>query len=1059
MGSIDLDEKIRTSLASSGTCDVGALAGLVVDHVRRADDRPLGQSERLSTYALDLGDIVGYLRNHNDRYRSLALRLLLQEHALDVLKQRPALVRRPGGELLVRKRIYDLTGTLHLLAGVMTGRGFEPTGGLVFHTAEDLHNRAAGYVRTAEDLAATGLLIASAWARKGWVAIACGEKGLGPRLEDFEVAEHDYEMAAHAFLSAVWTNSSSTIVGQLRLDSLDMAWSHHRSGRSLPRDYLKSLDEITHGLGRCYTWTGRLEEAKLAFTIQYQIGKRLADPQKRLMAQVHGAVAERHIDCWKAIDLLEQALTIDLPEIDLSERRILRRRVCDAMAQLGELLSEQGATASQQAWLEKEKSLRPRGGSAHDRVIDRRIMSADGWSKTGSGRGRWHGSPNRHVHARNKTLVSEPPHDATKADRKRFRACGDVVTNVHSQNIPELVASLTTLAARLHQQGSRKAHPRLSQDMQQALSMVDNWRPARRVTYISSKLPEQWLKHPKEEALLIAELAWEFAAAYCPADGVRALEAAARIAEDINGAGAQSTRERWQNAASVAEKLGDWQSAVIAYLKTAWCFVEADTASDSGVAAVNAARRATQQMTGGLRRLANLYELTTLLETWRFYPVRIARALASADPASPEGFAVLDLGQGLALSAMRSLNSASAKATLSLQHHEQQLVASLAAPNGTETDNDAAALQRVRGQILEQYSHATESIPLSMLGRGELSGLLSRLGPGAAIIQLAHSRRHVVLSAARLDARGRRPVHHTVDLGAINLVKELQHRMWSEINADLTVNPDPPLAQMQALVEAHEQLVAPIAEFLAEAHSWHIIGQGDLAHIPWHAARSPSDRFLIEDKYIGYAPSLKALTTAGVANSGKALILGWDDNLGAPAEAAELVKLMTDSDVEPVWPGNQEEGFAQLKAANSWRIIHVIAHGQSRQFPNALDSSMEFGSETITAQAVLDSGTSADVVFINACHLARADDFAGDLYGFPFAFLASGTRAVLAPAAPVYRPHASRFARQFHRVMLGDGHPFHAYVRTVRSFLTHPFTRHPVYWAPYLYIGDPAASL
>ena len=29
----------------------------------------------------------------------------------------------------------------------------------------------------------------------------------------------------------------------------------------------------------------------------------------------------------------------------------------------------------------------------------------------------------------------------------------------------------------------------------------------------------------------------------------------------------------------------------------------------------------------------------------------------------------------------------------------------------------------------------------------------------------------------------------------------------------------------------------------------------------------------------------------------------------------------------------------------------------------------------------------------------------------------------------------------------------------MRSVLTHRFTRHPVYWAPYLYIGDPTVLL
>ena len=178
-----------------------------------------------------------------------------------------------------------------------------------------------------------------------------------------------------------------------------------------------------------------------------------------------------------------------------------------------------------------------------------------------------------------------------------------------------------------------------------------------------------------------------------------------------------------------------------------------------------------------------------------------------------------------------------------------------------------------------------------------------------------------------------------------------------------------------------------MTDFLADTRSWLIVGQDALAHVPWHAACSPTGRFLIEDKDIGYVPSLEALTTSAGTGSREILILGWQEELGGRPEAAQLVHLLNDSRLTPVLPADHQEGVARLLTKNRWKAIHIIAHGHSKNFPRALESSMEFGPATVTAQDILDSGASADVVFINACHLAREDGFAGDLYGFPFAFL------------------------------------------------------------------------
>jgi hypothetical protein len=1036
----------------SPDCDVRGLADSVFADIERETDVPEVQIDRLVATIREMPGTLGQLADHNARYRVLCWQLLVQERIVELcLRGAHARSRPADRSRKLREAVHAAVGTLRRIASAMTGRLFAPSGGLTMTSADDLLARVHRLEHAVVSARPGSLEGISATTEAAHLSLTCAEKGLGPRLKAFELAVAGYERAASRLLTA---SGSPERVFDPRLhtiDRFDELWSGHGIPPRAWPVFLRTLEHIASGLSRTWVETGRHGDARDAALLHLDVAERLGSEPTWLTAELQVAAADEQRDQVAAIVRLERVLTDERTTRLLMEgNKPIRLRIIDAIGRLALMLNIQGATAGRQHWVSTAQAWFEESTDAHTKAAARRIKDADLWefpdSATGLGL------------ASSRTGFVAPPNRSSQPDSTEdsvglalFFACRDISAAVHAEHVPALVQSLTRLAARLLVHGNvimRKDRSDRAAEIGQAIRQVDAWRPAGRGRHVSGPLPEQWLVDTNREALHLGELCWEFAEHYCPAAGLGALKTAARAAGRIfRDVGNEGHVGLWRELAARSQQLGDWQQKVDAEVLLAGISANSGQPREATLAA----RRAFQAMRAGFERLANLYEVTTLLDrAWAVYPARIARAFTFGDPQSWEAFSALDFGQGLALAAMRSAGSATLSELVALQHEEHELYTASAASAGSGA-SDLERLREVRAQIVE-LTRRGGSLLLEESGPGEQSWLLWELGADSAIVQFGKTKDDVVVSASRLvDGQ---PTYQTMELGKYVRVKGLMDRMWAVINADPTSPSGSDLPGRSALDEAYARLISPLRDFLAGTTTWYIVAHDELASLPVHAIRAPGGRFLVEDVAIGYAPSVKALgeTRSAPTTAEPVLVIGSADQPVTGHEVTDLVRIIEDAEggvvVADAGPSRLLDG------TKSWRIIHIVAHGESLPFPHALESYLEFGSERITAREIMEHEVEAGLVFINACHLASSSPFGGDLYGFPFAFLASGT-PVIAAAAPIYRPYASWFAQDLHRSLLAGESPLAAFTRTVRSFITEPWQRHPVYWAPYFYVGGP----
>lgn len=1048
-------DEIAQSLRTPDNCDVHSLAGLVIDEAKQGARGLEEQTDRLQRHIREIFLAGGSFSHHNDRYRALCLRLLLEEHILRLHSDGAYSRLRPHErQHRVQRDLYAAGRTLRQLISTMIGKGFKSTGGMNINGSEGLWARSSRYVKICLDIAPGSLLASAAVIDSAYLAFMCGEKALGPKLHAFETAATNYEWAATLLLEASHAQNGPFCRDLLSLERFEQAWQRKNFSEGKRKIFLKKLGRIMSGLSRSYAASGRLEDAKRAALTHLEVARQIDDSDMLLMAEFELAAADEHLDQPAAIERLERVLTDSLVEAYMAPSdNSMRRQILTAMGQLALLLSEQGATAATQRWVAATEAWKAPTPHSHQRIAMKRVDAANRWNSASPANTGWAGAPSRRGVVRPPSRAGMAMPTDNSASKALFYISRDLTASIQRENVPSLVENLARLAGLLLDRKLANIQPKAAEDLAQSLRQIEEWKPTQRIPYLSGPLPPRWLSDSKQEALRVAELCWEFAARYCPADGLRVLETAGRAAVRVYGLNDERTRQHWREAATQAQQLGNWQLAVEAHLKVAWTYSGSPVPQRQAKRAAQSAYRA---MLDGFRRLAHLYEVTTLLEQkWTVYPARVARAFAQADPQSWEAFSALDVGQGLALSATRSADSAMSRNLLALQHEEQQILSELA-HSGFE---GAGRLSEVRNLILDLTQYGGSTL-LAGSGPGELTDLLWGLGADAAVIQLGHTKDDIVISAARLDGSSLRPIYHSLELGKYSLLADLMTRMWEAINIDPFSDPLLSLSGSAALSQVYATLVEPLREFLSGTVSWHVVGHGIFAGLPWHAIRTPGGRFLIEDVAIGYAPSVKALFENSEQQAKLAdttLIIGWPDEQGVGSEAEDIARIVEAAGAPVMAPQERAEGLdLLLDGGRRWRVIHIVGHGENRPFPHALESFMQFGPARVTAREVLDSGVHAGLVFINACHLAKSDEFAGDLYGFPFAFLASGT-PVIAAAAPVYRPYAGWFARRLHRALLADTTPLDAYVQTVRSFISDPWNSHPVFWAPYFYIGGTQA--
>ncbi len=192
------------------------------------------------------------------------------------------------------------------------------------------------------------------------------------------------------------------------------------------------------------------------------------------------------------------------------------------------------------------------------------------------------------------------------------------------------------------------------------------------------------------------------------------------------------------------------------------------------------------------------------------------------------------------------------------------------------------------------------------------------------------------------------------------------------------------------------------ASVVASDRPLYIVAGGPLADVPFAALRR-GGRYLIEDRSVARLPGLAALACRPGTWTDRRVFVG-DSRGDLPLAAAEVRRLAG---------ANAQVGaaatLAVVSGARDAALLHAAVHGRATAAGGAID----LADGPFTAAAVLDARIAPRVVILTGCATATSPD-AEAWGGFPSAFLAAGSRHVVATLRSVTDADAAAFARLYY---------------------------------------------
>jgi hypothetical protein len=195
------------------------------------------------------------------------------------------------------------------------------------------------------------------------------------------------------------------------------------------------------------------------------------------------------------------------------------------------------------------------------------------------------------------------------------------------------------------------------------------------------------------------------------------------------------------------------------------------------------------------------------------------------------------------------------------------------------------------------------------------------------------------------------------------------------------------------------------AELSTGGDPLYVIATGPLADVPFAALRWRG-RYLIDHRPVARLPGLAALRCGSSTWDQRAIVLG-DSRGNLPAAAREVHELAAAMEVSA--GVGQAVSRAALGSARGAGLLHIAAHGIMAASRRAL----VLADGTLTAADVLDAGLDPRVVVLSGCATAASND-AESWDGFPSAFLAAGSRYVVATLRSVEDTAAARVTAAYY---------------------------------------------
>ncbi|WP_326550525.1 CHAT domain-containing protein [Micromonospora sp. NBC_01813] len=256
-------------------------------------------------------------------------------------------------------------------------------------------------------------------------------------------------------------------------------------------------------------------------------------------------------------------------------------------------------------------------------------------------------------------------------------------------------------------------------------------------------------------------------------------------------------------------------------------------------------------------------------------------------------------------------------------------------------------------------------------------------------------------------------------------------------------------AAMKPLVEPY--LVAPSAGVPDRVPRLILVPMGDLARVPWQAARSPDGLHLVQRVAISQAVSARMLCDSAAAEpvqlTSSGLVLADPDTGGRAADllSARLEAYAIHQVFYPgaTYVGRRPDGSVSRSGAGtagdvrSWlradstpmgSMLHLASHGVVETATKTASSRLLLAGGDLTADELLGVMSASarhqlGLVVLAACHTGRSIYGYDEAYSLGTMFLASGARSVLSTQWSIPDRDTSLLMYMFHHFLVVEGRP------------------------------------
>jgi CHAT domain-containing protein/Tfp pilus assembly protein PilF len=388
---------------------------------------------------------------------------------------------------------------------------------------------------------------------------------------------------------------------------------------------------------------------------------------------------------------------------------------------------------------------------------------------------------------------------------------------------------------------------------------------------------------------------------------------------------------------------------------------------------------------------------------------------------------------------------------------------------------------RARLELAEFQSRLYASHPELRMRRGEVTAARVTdaaalvTSPAEAIIEFVVGRDRTWAFVA--TASGMR--WFTLPVASRDLARHVDEFRQQLANRDLRAT--------EGARRVYDLVLAPLEPSLRGRTGLTIVPDGPLWGLPFQALRRGSNRYVVEDMAVSYAPSVTALremTRAARAARSEPILLAFGnpalDREGLTrqsAPAGERLEPLPDAEAQVlrlgqlygpssrVYTGAEADEDRWKREAGRFGIVHLATHG-------VLDDASPLHSYLLLAKKPEDRATdglleaweimamrmNARLVVLSACETARGRIAAGEgVIGLMWSFFVAGTPSTLVSQWKVESGSSTELMVAFHRAWNGGRggvSKADALQRASKALMRSEQYSHPFHWAGYILAGD-----